>query len=427
MAKLLSLLILVAMFVLLIPTGLVLASQNAVPGDTAYPIKRKMEDVIVNIASLHPTTKAYFRVDLTNRRLDESIKLVGRQDSVLADKTLYEYAAQTNEAVKEIMQIQDQKTRREVAKKMLAELDAQKKKLDQLKVEQSKTGLSPTNATPSPSGPTPTPVLVQVPQRQGTQVVIIVVTATPTLIPPTPTPTPRPSTPQQPQSPPSAPAGGGQAAADSANTGARDVLDEFANQQDEDDTDNSLELDDSDNQASRLSTPTPVPVPAGPTLNAAAGSLIGTLLGGTPFYPAGARSAQAKVCTPGEWIPGHCGTCNANGDGFNDCTDFGSGNDGATWCGCAKACGHPSFATNTTCQSLAGNTPTIPVSQPATPTPAPATPTPVAPGPDCPGFSSEYVQCLGFKMSNGNNASCYSKADNSAQRDVCYSGCGTCP
>lgn len=229
MAKLLSLAVLVAMFLLLIPTGLVLASQSAVPGESSYSIKRKMEDIIITIASLHPSTKAYFRVDLTNRRLEESVRLLSKKDAQLADQTLYEYASQTDAAVAEILQISDEKTKKELAKKMLEQLKEQARKIQELNAQPSLNFASITRPSP-----TPTLVAVQTTTTNSSgQVIVIVVTATP---PPAPirsdriligsglsvTPVPE-ATPVPERSTQSPARGGGNAAAD-ANAGAQETL-----------------------------------------------------------------------------------------------------------------------------------------------------------------------------------------------------------
>ena len=194
MAKLLSLLLLVAMFVLLIPTGLVLASQNAVPGDATYPIKRKLEDVIIAVFSVHPSTRAYFRVDFSQRRFKESAALFTKGDNTRAVETLRELISQTDIATSEIINLQNQQQKKELANKMLEELKDRRKKLVDIQSQVSQQPSS-TRTETVPATPTPPPVLIQVPQRQGTEVVIIVITATPRPIPrSTITPTPRPST-----------------------------------------------------------------------------------------------------------------------------------------------------------------------------------------------------------------------------------------
>lgn len=208
MARILSLLLVVLMVMGLIPTGLVLASQNSVPGDSAYPIKRKMEEIIIALASLHPSTKTFFRVDLASRRFDESAKLVALGKGKLADESLVEFSEQTKATVAEILNTQDLKTRKELAKKMLAQLQTQKARIAEVG---SQSNLAQTNqaASQSPT-PSPTPVLVQstITNNFG-RVIVIVVTATPTPAPrllPTATPTPSPVVSTPPPQPAPAPA-----------------------------------------------------------------------------------------------------------------------------------------------------------------------------------------------------------------------------
>lgn len=62
-------------------TALILISQNSIPGDGTYFIKRGLEDGILAAASVNPTTRAIFRTDLANRRFDEAEKLLLAQNT----------------------------------------------------------------------------------------------------------------------------------------------------------------------------------------------------------------------------------------------------------------------------------------------------------------------------------------------------------
>ncbi len=57
-------------------TVLILLSQNSLPGDFFYPVKRGMEGAILAGASLNPTTKALFSSNLADTRFTEANKLL---------------------------------------------------------------------------------------------------------------------------------------------------------------------------------------------------------------------------------------------------------------------------------------------------------------------------------------------------------------
>ena len=59
MARLLALATLILSLVLFPPATLAYLSQDAVPGDRMYPIKRGFEDVILTVTSINPWSKAF--------------------------------------------------------------------------------------------------------------------------------------------------------------------------------------------------------------------------------------------------------------------------------------------------------------------------------------------------------------------------------
>lgn len=125
MLKILSQLALVLMFILMVPAGLIMVSQDAVKGDIIYPIKRGLESGVLVVASLTPYTKAYFAVALVNRRYKETAFLLSSGDN--ASDSLKELVAQTDKAVSDIGNISgtDQK------RKLIADLSSSIKRYDQ--------------------------------------------------------------------------------------------------------------------------------------------------------------------------------------------------------------------------------------------------------------------------------------------------------
>lgn len=151
MAKLLSIIILVLAIVLFPPAALAVISNNAVPGDTTYPIKRILEDGIYAIASLNPTTKAWFAAARSDRRFKEVEVLAtsGKQ----ASQTLNELVEQTQVAASQLEQVKD---------------PAEKEKLKQQLVESIKKydqGLKQISSSRESNGQQ----IAQVPSAQNTQ------------------------------------------------------------------------------------------------------------------------------------------------------------------------------------------------------------------------------------------------------------------
>lgn len=106
MPKIIGTLALLIMLLLFPPSVLAMISQNAVPGDTTYPIKRKLEDVILVLANMTPQTRAWFSVALAQRRYSETVALLNKGQS--AGGSLNELVSQIGIASNEINQIESQ-------------------------------------------------------------------------------------------------------------------------------------------------------------------------------------------------------------------------------------------------------------------------------------------------------------------------------
>lgn len=131
MLALLSKALIVLMIVLLLPTGLVFASQNAVPGDMTYPVKRGLENVIVTAASLHPSTRAFFKTDMAGRRYKEAVALIRRGD-VGSAQSLQELVLQTESAALDISQISDLSAKEQLADNLSKQIEGYKIGLSKL-------------------------------------------------------------------------------------------------------------------------------------------------------------------------------------------------------------------------------------------------------------------------------------------------------
>ena len=192
MIRIFSFLTVILAIVLFPPAALAFISNNAVPGDRTYPIKRSLEGVILTVVSVHPFSKAWFSVERSNRRFDESITLITEKKNDKVEPTLKELVAQTRDAANEIISIKDPVVKKEKIKDLRENIQKYDEKLKEIEQElQSQGAAEPPSQQVSP---TPSPTLAPSPTQ--TQVVITpaptrAVSPAPTLIPsPTVQPTP---------------------------------------------------------------------------------------------------------------------------------------------------------------------------------------------------------------------------------------------
>ena len=163
MARLLGIISLILAIVLFPPAALAVMSNNAVPGDATYPIKRGLEDVIYAVASLTPTTKAWFAAARSDRRFQEVTVLItqGKQ----AQETLNELVVQTDIAAGQINQITDQKQKEQLINQLSQSIEKYDQGLQQLIAQPSTKPAVPQPAVtpyPTPSAET----LLSLPQGQ---------------------------------------------------------------------------------------------------------------------------------------------------------------------------------------------------------------------------------------------------------------------
>lgn len=152
MTRLLGVIILVLALVFFPPAALAVVSNNAVPGDSTYPIKRGLEDVIYAVASLNPNTKALFAKARSDRRFQEITVLLTQGKQV--SKTLNELLEQTRAAADQIDRVSNLTQKG----KLISQLSDSITKYDQglSQVPQPRPQASPT-VQPSVSTQTPTP------------------------------------------------------------------------------------------------------------------------------------------------------------------------------------------------------------------------------------------------------------------------------
>lgn len=206
MARLLIIISLVLVLLLFPPAALALISNNAVPGDTTYPIKRSLENIIYSVVSINSVSKAWFSSARSDRRFQEVDVLLssGKQ----ATQTLDELVEQTQSTADWINRISDQNQKTQLINdlsKSIEKYDAGLEKLSTPKPSQATTHpivqptLRPiTRPTIQPTTrPTTQSTPIGIPRSTSTPRPTIIPTSTPTHRP-TPSPTPFPGEEQSP-------------------------------------------------------------------------------------------------------------------------------------------------------------------------------------------------------------------------------------
>lgn len=195
MARLLTILSLILILLLFPPASLALISNNAVPGEATYPIKRGLENVIYAVASIHPASKAWFSAARSERRFEELNILATRGKQI--DQSLDELVEQTQVAAEEVAQISSQTQKVQLVEKLSQSIKKYDQGLEQLSSQPTTpTSKSVTQPTSEPMIPSPTPIAIVAPIIHPTSKPTIKPRPIPTSMPtatPQPTPTPQPS------------------------------------------------------------------------------------------------------------------------------------------------------------------------------------------------------------------------------------------
>lgn len=171
MARLLAILTIFLAIALFPPAVLALLSNNAVPGDRTYPIKRALEDIVYAISSVNPTSKAWFSAARSDRRFEEISVLVAQKKST--SETIIELVNQTKISADQIKDLGNGIEKKQLADKFNASVQ---KYVEKLKEYSKESESEQVEVLPMPT-PTPASTISPLP------------TTTPTSIP-TPIPTP---------------------------------------------------------------------------------------------------------------------------------------------------------------------------------------------------------------------------------------------
>lgn len=174
----------IILFALLPVSLLAFLSQNAVPGELFYPVKRGLENVVLVASSVHPATKVAFRTDLTERRFAEAESLLLLQGQTTA---LTEFVTDFEIIEEELAQISSSEEKKELSENLIAKINEYETKLVAVQTQiaqENQIAFVPSTPTPAPSSPT---------QQPATSTPIPVVQPSPgqtVTVTPTPTPTP---------------------------------------------------------------------------------------------------------------------------------------------------------------------------------------------------------------------------------------------
>ena len=176
MVRLLSIAVLILSIILFPPASLALVSNNAVPGDKTYMIKRGLEDIVYAIASINLSSKAWFSAARSDRRYKEFTLLL--KQGKFEQNTLDEFVVQTNTAVSQLSQISDANQKKD----LLADLSNSISQYDQGLIQASEKiiqsspkieSLRPvaqSSINPSLSTPNHEPISTPVPNNDQEQI-----------------------------------------------------------------------------------------------------------------------------------------------------------------------------------------------------------------------------------------------------------------
>lgn len=183
MVKLLSVISIILAIVLFPPAVLAVLSNNALPGDAVYPIKRSLENGIYAIASINPISKAWFASARSDRRFKEFSTLIAQGKK--GGKSLNELVEQTTVAAEEIKKVDDPVKKQELIEQLSDSIEKYDQGLKQIAQQQTlkiPVATSVTASTPSPTEvpkPTTKPVNSSTPEPSP----ILTPSSTPTYAP----------------------------------------------------------------------------------------------------------------------------------------------------------------------------------------------------------------------------------------------------
>src|SRR5260221_462979 len=157
MMRILSIIVLVLALLLLPPAVLAFISQDAVPGQNTYHIKRTLENGLLTLASINRNTKALFSIQESQTRFDEANKLLA--EGHLTPENLNDLVSQTAQAAREIQQVQDPVQKKELSAKLSASIVSYQKQLTQVSTQLAQVNNQMQSETQVAAAPTLKPTI----------------------------------------------------------------------------------------------------------------------------------------------------------------------------------------------------------------------------------------------------------------------------
>lgn len=126
-----SVLLFATMFTLAIPTGAILVSSQALPGDTFYPVKTSLEKIVGIIFSPSYQAKSDLQIKLIERRIEENRKLLLSSGSTEGLKILIAQAESSKDYI--LNSNASQESKKLAVKKLINTLKASQEALEKEK------------------------------------------------------------------------------------------------------------------------------------------------------------------------------------------------------------------------------------------------------------------------------------------------------
>lgn len=174
----------IILFALLPVTVLIFLSQDSIPGDFFYPLKRSLENVVLAAASVNPSTRAAFKTDLTEARFKEAQGLITSRSNISGLTTFIDEVQSTR---LEVTNLKNDTQREKAQEKLISKIEEYQNNLSVLEAKTEQKLISygiqeiPTSApspiaqsetvTPSQGqtfsnlSPTPIPTIILIPTQ----------------------------------------------------------------------------------------------------------------------------------------------------------------------------------------------------------------------------------------------------------------------
>lgn len=161
----------------------IIISQNSIPGEFFYPVKLGLEKIVLNGASLHPTTRAMFHANISGRRFDEAERLLLTRSDTTGLETFITQIETTQLAVNSVS---DPVEKQRLEGELLVKINEYQAKLVEVKVKAQEQGIfvavnPQTTGQSSSAVTTPIPTLSLAPSLTSTPMPTLIPSPTPTI------------------------------------------------------------------------------------------------------------------------------------------------------------------------------------------------------------------------------------------------------